>query len=60
MRQGATPEQREALEAQMWAIAGCVADGSSIQDAARKIGIERNRACRVWRKVRERLGAQAV
>ena len=57
---GISPEVHALLCNQMDAMADRVADGDSIAQAARALGINRNRANNVWRTLRAKLGKQAV
>jgi len=56
---GISPEVHALLRSQMDAMADRVADGDSIAQAARALGINRNRANNVWRTLRTKLGKQA-
>ena len=56
---GISPDVHALLCNQMDAIADLVADGDSIAQAARTLGISRNRANSVWRTLRMKLGTQA-
>jgi len=56
---GISPDVHALLCNQMDAIADLVADGDSIAQAARTLGISRNRANSVWRTLRTKLGKQA-
>ena len=57
---GISPEVFDRLCNQMDAMADLVADGDSIAQAARALGINRNRANNVWRTLRTKMGEQAV
>lgn len=57
---GISPEVHALLCNQMDAMADLVADGDSIAQAARALGINRNRANNVWRTLRTKMGEQAV
>ena len=48
------------LAIQMDQMTELVAEGASIQEAGRQIGVDRGRACKIWRRVRQKLGPQAV
>lgn len=50
----------ETLEREKTFMAEAVANGESIQEAGRQLGVNRARACKIWRRIREDLGAQAV
>ena len=56
---GISPEVHALLCNQMDAMADRVAEGDSIAQAARALGINRNRANNVWRTLRTKLGTQA-
>ena len=56
---GISPEVHALLCNQMDAMADRVAEGDSIAQAARALGINRNRANNVWRTLRTKMGKQA-
>ena len=50
----------EILERQKTIMAEAVASGWTIQDAGRMLRVDKNRAIKIWRRIRQDIGAQAV
>ena len=50
----------ERLAIQIDQMTELVAEGASIQEAGRQMGVDANRACKIWRRVRQKMGPQAV
>lgn len=50
----------EILERQKTVMAEAVANGWSIQDAGRMLRVDKNRAIKIWRRIRQDMGEQAV
>jgi len=48
------------LERERRIMAWAVARGKSIQDAGRLLGVNRSRACKIWLRIRQDMGEQAV